>query len=259
MVAFGSRVKAVRLELGLGQMETVARLGAGFDQPRLSKIERGTLEASVEVIKKFATVFGRTCRELVQGTDREDYYFAQGLSADERAVERAEREQTTQTARTLNALKVLTLKIHYALVFDLFEAVYGGQFIAPQVSAEEGYVELRTHCEKLAQAVEAFEPGVRERLYFPDHIEQRSEMDMLLDDWKMGERAMVKESLAFLSSLAERYKSLIEPTMIDEVKTYFKIDEVAQRIAKLQADREKIEAAWCKKFLPPPTGSDSSK
>ncbi len=94
-------------------------------------------------------------------------------------------------------MSVMMLKTCYGMVFDLFEAVYGGDYIAPQVSAEEGYVHLRSHCTKLAKTVDEFAPGTSERLYFPDHIEGRDEMDMIMDEWKIGERGMVKESFAF--------------------------------------------------------------
>jgi transcriptional regulator with XRE-family HTH domain len=249
MVNFGDRVKAVRKELGLSQGDLVNRLGVGFDQPRVSKIERGTLAASAEVIDKMAAVFKRSGRELAQGTDREGYYFAQGMSPDQRAAERAVQARTVEIMEGVNAMSVMMLKTTYGMVFDLFEAVYGGDYVAPQVSAEEGYVELRSHCMKLAKAVDKFAPGTSERLYFPDHIESRDDMDMLMDDWKIGERGMVKESLALLFDLSEGYRNLVAPADLDEVKKHFKLDEGEKAIAALRAQRKNIEASFRKKYF----------
>lgn len=244
MVNFGDRLKAVRKELGLSQEALVNRLGSGFDQPRVSKLEKGTLAASAEVIDKMAAVFGRNGRELAEGTDREGYYFAQGMSPDERAAERAEQARSAEIMQGVNAMSVIMLKTCYTMVYDLLEAVYGGEYVAPQVSAEEGYVELRVHCMKLAKAVDEFAPGTSDRLYFPDHIEARDDMDMLMDDWKLGERGMVKESLAFLFELSEGCRNRVDPDDLEEVKKYFKVDEGERAIAALRAQREKIESLF---------------
>ena len=249
MVTFGDRVKAVRKELGLSQGALVNRIGAGFDQPRISRIEKGTLAASAEVIDKLAAVFGRTGRELAQGTDRQGYYLAQGMSPDERAAERAVQVRTVEIVEGVRAITVMMLKTCYTMVYDLFEAVYGGDYLAPEVSAEEGYVELRSHCTKLAKAVDEFAPGTSERLYFPDHIEGRDEMDMIMDEWKLGERSMVKESLAFLFELSEGYRNRVELTELEVVKKHFKIDEGEKAIAALRVQREKIEASFRKKYF----------
>jgi transcriptional regulator with XRE-family HTH domain len=255
MVTFGNRVKAVRKELGFTQGELAERLGPGYNQGRISKIEIGALDASVRVIEKIASVFGRAARDLVQGTDREGYYFAQGLSSEERTAARATHERAAEILAAMNALSVMMLKTYYGMVFDLFEAVYGGDYIAPQVSAEEGYVELRSQCQRLAHIVNEFEPATSEKLYFPDHIEQRDDMDMLMDDWKMGERGMVKESLSALFQISERYRHLVDSAVLDEVKRHFKLDEGQQAIAAVHAQREKIEASWRKQFLNGPSAS----
>ena len=110
MVNFGDRVKAVRKELGLNQEALVNRLGAGFEQPRVSRLEKGTLAASAEVIDKMAAVFGRTGRELAQGTDREGHYFAQGMSPDERASERDVQARAVEILERIKAISVTMLK-----------------------------------------------------------------------------------------------------------------------------------------------------
>ena len=135
------------------------------------------------------------------------------------------------------------------MVYDLFEAVYGGEYLAPQVSAEEGYVELRSQCMKLAKTVDLFAPGTSERIHFPDHIEDRDDMDMLMDEWKMGERSMVKESLVFLFELSEGYRNRVAPAELDEIKKHYKIDEGEKAIAALRAQRENLEASFRKKYF----------
>jgi transcriptional regulator with XRE-family HTH domain len=87
---FGERIAAIRKECGISQASLGKQTGLG--QPRLSRIEKGELAASVQVINKLAAALGRPSRELVAGTDREGHYISQALSPEELAQEEATSE-----------------------------------------------------------------------------------------------------------------------------------------------------------------------
>lgn len=59
-------------------------------KPRLSKIEQGHDVPSAEAIDKIAVALQRSGLDLVKGTDREGYYRAQRLTAEQEALSRRE-------------------------------------------------------------------------------------------------------------------------------------------------------------------------
>jgi hypothetical protein len=142
----------------------------------LSRIEKGELPASVLVVSKIAAALGRTPRELVAGTDREGYYVAQALSPEEIAKEQAE------TAIGI-VFELLLLQAYYDRVAALFDAVYGGPYIAVNVGAEEMYIDLHARCQRIIDRSASPLP----ELFFPDHLDPIEDDDTLSWEWTQVE------------------------------------------------------------------------
>ena len=88
MEPIGRRIKTLRgaLEITQGAISKAT----GIKQPRLSKIEQGHDVPSAEAIDKIAVALQRSGLDLVKGTDREGYYRAQRLTAEQEALSRRE-------------------------------------------------------------------------------------------------------------------------------------------------------------------------
>jgi transcriptional regulator with XRE-family HTH domain len=171
---FGKRIAAIRKECGMSQASLGKQTGLG--QPRLSRVEKGQLAASVQVINKLAAALGRLSRDLVAGTDREGHYISQALSPEKLAEE----EATKKFIRTFDAL---LLQATYERVAALFDAVYAGPYISVDVGAEHIYIDLRARCQNIINrgALTGLE------LFFPDHLDPIEEDDVHSWEWTQVE------------------------------------------------------------------------
>lgn len=180
MEPLGKRIAAIRTGTGATQ----AGLGeqTGISQPRLSRIEKGKIPASASMIDKIAGALGSSGLELVAGTDREEYYTASRLNAEEIANVKTIRQHET-------VFTVLLLKAFYDRVYALFDATYGGPYVAVIMNAEPMYLDLRERCDRLSAALGPAAP----ELYFPDHLDVIDEDDV--NSWEFVEPEFRKSIL----------------------------------------------------------------
>jgi transcriptional regulator with XRE-family HTH domain len=234
MITFGEALRREREARGITQ--TALARAVRINQPRISKIETDQEIVTLPLIKRLATALGTRGQDLVADTNREDDYLARALSPEDRAKSEADR-------RRRRAVPLVILTIHYRRVFDLFEAIYGGM-VAPPVRGEDGYVELVDHCRRVLPDVAAVWPRIGDELHFPDHLEVRGELDLILDDWREGERALVMRGIAELERLCLQFTDVVSAEARAGMEQYFKFDEVDARLAELRNTREKVERAF---------------
>lgn len=65
LTAFGKRVKELREEQGLTQLDLSAK--SGVEVRQIGRIENGAVNTSLAVLSKLATGFGITLSELMEG------------------------------------------------------------------------------------------------------------------------------------------------------------------------------------------------
>jgi transcriptional regulator with XRE-family HTH domain len=190
---FGRRSAEARIALGLTQ-GTVAKL-ARLNQPRLSKIERGKEDASVDVIERLAQVFDRDPLEFVKGTDREGHYIAERLKPDQRV-------RLATEERIRNAVAVMRVDVLYARVVAMFESVYGGSYIVPNFRGEVAYIALRKACRDALHEAEHGSEGLSHLVFFPQHFElEGEEDDRLMGGWEFEASEMRKSEWAIKEAL----------------------------------------------------------
>lgn len=257
MENFGERVSTLRRELGLGQKAADA---VGISQPRLSKIERGNLVASAEIIDKLATVFGRSGLDLVRGTDREDHYRTQRISPEMQAHEEASRQFKA-------GLAVIALSLLYDRVCDLFEALYGGMAF-PGVRVEGFYIELCRSVRKAAEQVEEIAPGITAELYLPDNLEPEGPDDDHLLAYGDIETEFFTKSRHKLLRLESEFAHGIDSESRDALKGAMNLERVDKQIEelrelrkdsdkKLSAHFEKMATKWRRENPPTPNREHS--
>lgn len=66
----GERMRKVRERAGLTQEHVARRMGAGIDQPRISKWEKGLMQPSLTQLFRFAEICGAAAEELVADIQR---------------------------------------------------------------------------------------------------------------------------------------------------------------------------------------------
>ena len=233
MQAFGKRITAIRKERGISQVELGKQTGLG--QPRLSRIEKGELAASVQVISKLAAALGRPSRELVAGTDREGHYVSQALSPEELAEE----EATNRFVRTFDAL---LLQATYERVAALFDAVYAGPYISTDVGAEHIYIDLRARCWNIINR------GALPRLelFFPDHLDPIEEDDVHSWEWTQVE---LKKSIIALKHLVHDVQPLPEARRAFEeiLREQIQVHVVDEVITEIKDAVRKKNQEWLKR------------
>lgn len=233
MQAFGKRIAAIRKERGLSQAELGKQTGLG--QPRLSRIEKGELAASVQVINKLAVALSRPSRELVAGTDREGHYISQALSPEELAEEEA-------TNRFIRAFDALLLQATYDRVAALFDAVYAAPYISIDVGAEHIYIDLQARCQNIINrgALRPLE------LFFPDHLDPIEEDDVHSWEWTQVE---LKKSIIVLKHLVHdvdpspEARRAFEEFLREKIQVHV-VDEV---IAEIKDAVRKRNLEWLKR------------
>lgn len=224
MESLGTRIATVRKELGISQHGLGKMTGLG--QPRLSRIERGELPASVAVIDKIATALNRRGQDLVAGTDREGYYIAEGLSPEEAAHVKQEQKASTD-------LLVVSLRITYERVVNLFEALHVGPFVVAEARGEEVYLGLRSGCEALMRGLGPDAPD----LFFPDHFEIVEEDDV--HSWELIEQPALRRSLLELRRLEhERHAPPAVYEFLEEKdKEWATVDAFIQQMREYQREQ----------------------
>ena len=232
--AFGKRIAAIRKECGLSQVGLGRQTGLG--QPRLSRIEKGELPASVQVINKLGAALERPSRELVAGTDCEAYYVSQALSPGELAQEAA-------TTELIVAFDALLLQALYERVVTLFDAVYAGPYIAVDVGAEHIYIDLRARCQNVIDRGALAAP----ELFFPDHLDPIEEDDALSWEWTQAD---FKRSIIALKRVVHEVGPSAEARRAFEVLLRERIqicvaDEV---IAEIKDAVRKKNQEWAKRI-----------
>jgi transcriptional regulator with XRE-family HTH domain len=231
--AFGKRIAAIRKECGLSQLGLGRQTGLG--QPRLSRIEKGELPASVQVINKLAAALERPSRELVAGTDREAYYVSQALSPEELAQEAA----TTELIISFDALLLQAL---YERVAALFNAVYAGPYITVDVGSEHIYIDLRARCQNVIDrgALPTLE------LFFPDHLDPIEEDDTLSWEWTQTE---FKKSIVALKRLVHEARPSAEARRAFEVvlRERVQVHVADEAIAEIKDLVRKRNQEWFKR------------
>ena len=241
----GERIATLRCERRLSQVALAH--AANLDQPRLSRIEKGQLAASIEVIDRLAIRLNLSCGyELVHGTDKEKAYRDSLSLEDLAAVDEAK--------KAVRALTLFYLQASYQRIFNAFEALYGGG-MACRVGllGEALYIQLQTNCEKALKAVAKFAPELRE-LHFPDHLESMGDEDLPgpIDCWGIGDRAGMCESLNGLTKLAILHGVPSEEAQVAILERWG-LNEVDRAIERACKERVKCEAyVWRKYFGPEP-------
>ncbi len=230
---FGKRIAVIRKERGVSQASLGKQTGLG--QPRLSRIEKGELAASVQVISKLAAALGRPSRELVAGTDREGYYISQALSPEELAQE----EATSEFIRTFDAL---LLQATYERVAALFDAVYAGPYISVEVGAEDIYIDLRARCQNIIDR----RALPRLELFFPDHLDPIEEDDALSWEWTQVE---LKKSIIALKHLVHEVRPSAEARRAFEVilREQIQAHVVDEVITEIKDAVRKKNQEWLKR------------
>jgi transcriptional regulator with XRE-family HTH domain len=230
---FGKRIAAIRKERGISQVALGKQTGLG--QPRLSRIEKGELAASVQVVNKLAAALDRSSRELVAGTDREGHYISQALSSEELAEEQA----TTELTR---AFDVLLLQALYDRVAALFDAVYAGPYISVDVGAEHIYIDLRARCQNVIDRGAL--PTLA--LFFPDHLDPIEEDDTLSWEWTQTE---FKKSILALKRLVHEVSPSAEARRAFEVilRERVQVHVADEAIAEIKDTVRKRNQEWFKR------------
>ena len=240
----GERIATLRPERRLSQAD-LANL-ANLDQPRLSRIEKGQLLASADVINRTATALELSSGyELAYGTDREEAY--------RRSLSPEDLTSNDQVIKAVRELCLFYLQAHYQRIFNAFEALYGGEGMVYPVGllGEALYIQLQANCEKALPAVAKFAPPGIEKLYFPGHLESMGDEDLPGpgDGWGIGDRAGMCESLNELTKLALEY-GYGGPS--EEAQTVmFKVwgfDELDEAIEQARQDRVRCEEQWLRQF-----------
>ena len=226
-VPFGRRIAAIRASLGISQSKV-----AGISQPRLSRIETGEQKASASIIDRLSESLGRTAIDLVKGTDREGYYVSQRLKPEER-------EELTRNQRLRDATALEFVYLYYTRIHDLFEALYGGG-VVPAFRGEEAYIELRSNCEKAIGAVECFQPGFGESMFFPDHLEPENDEDDMLLCWEYF-GAELKKSLRHVQQTMQEYSDCFDPDSRNALVHLWNLDKMDETIAMLRQARIEAE------------------
>ena len=230
---FGKRIAAIRKERGISQASLGSETGLG--QPRLSRIEKGELAASVQVINKLGAAVGRPSRELVAGTDREGYYISQTLSPEELAQEGA-------TNAFIRAFDVLLLQATYERVAALFDAVYAGPYISIDVGAEHIYIDLRARCQNIINrgALPQLE------LFFPDHLDPIEEDDALSWEWTQVD---LKKSIIALKRLVHEVRPSPEARRAFEkiLRENIQVHVVDEVIAEIKDAVRQKNQEWLKR------------
>lgn len=225
MEPFGKRVAAIRKELGLTQRDVAAAIDT--DQPRITRIEKGLLPASVALIDKLATALHRTPADLVSGTDREGHYFAQGLAPEQLAEIQSKR-------RARHVVAALTLLAVYQRVVDMFAALHSGPYIIAPVSGEEQYLALRELCTRTATDL-----GDAPELYLPDHFEIVGEDDALEREFTDEElRTSLLQLRAYVHGL--NVPADVRDAVQETHATFFNVvDENIEELRRIQTRENK--------------------
>lgn len=135
----------------------------------------------------------------------------------------------------------------------MFEAVYGGRWVAPPICGDEAYLQLRQNCEKMLRNLDPdWITGLTNQVYFPDHIESRGEMDMLLDDWQIGERAYVKQLLSQLTKLVLERCASVSEDLRQVLLKQFNLLRVDEANRKVQEERIRLDQAFDRHLATPP-------
>lgn len=229
MTPFGQRVAAIRKELGLSQTKLGEQTRLG--QPRISRIEKGELAASVEVITKIASVFGREGGELVTGTDREGYFVGETVSP----------EAFAEQQKTQRGLGIMMLSETYKRIVALFEATHGPCMTVNIQGSEMLYLQLTDMCKKLAASVRDFESDIEERLYYPDRLETLEDDRVV---WDVHGKNALEESRLHLVKLEFKYCRELSENFRTLHITTFNLVAIDENAKEMQAERERLEKEW---------------
>lgn len=230
MESLGNRIRHIRDELGLSQRK-LARL-TGLDQGRLSRIENGALEASVEVIDKIAAALERSGRDLAAGTDREGHYFAQGLTPEQAA---REREQQALS----HDFDVLLFEAIYERIVALFESVHTGPFITVNIDGGEAiYLDLLSALSKTRVRLDGA-PDV----YLPKHLELTSDDEALAwDEWEQPE--LRRSLLEVRKFVHEQHPSEMTRNIVLQCSPMPAVDKAIADIREFEREQN---AQWLKR------------
>lgn len=243
---FGERLRALREEQRLSQQQLGQR--TRLQQAKISRLESGEMLATIGVIDRLAVALGRTGRELVRGTDREGYYLVGTLTAEEA---QQEQERILREESIARGLPVLALRVMYQRIYDVFEAIYGGRYVAPVVHGEGLYLEMVENCRKALVGVEELCPGFSEQIYFPDHIEPQYELDLVLDAWQTFEKAEVKRSQRLILEQELRFCRAIDPSLETAFVHLLQLEHVDKMVDRLRTQRIEAEDDWINTNLSP--------
>ena len=190
MIAFGERIKSLRLERQLRQEEFTAH---GVSQSQLSQIENGHIPASVDKVERLAKVLNIAPADLVAGTDLQDKYFASRLTPQDLAT----REQTVSSARSRRIIAVEEAYKRIQLFHDLLYNDIGKRFAAT-VDNDAYYQHASRILRRATNGAKEFDPDLSTRLYVPESLLDEIDFnDDAIDDL----RFRIKKSLAYVRSL----------------------------------------------------------
>lgn len=223
MIAFGERIKSLRLERQLKQEEFTAH---GVSQSQLSQIENGHIPVSVDKVERLAKVLAIAAADLVAGTDLQDKYFAHRLTPQDLAT----REQTLSSTRSRRITAVEEAYKRIQLFHDLLYNDGDNRFTA-SVDNDAYYQHASRILRRATHAADEFDSDLSARLYVPESLLDEGDFD----DYAIEQlRFRIKKSLAYVRSLVLEFPESDDPNVRLDIVTEIGLDKVDRHLRRFE-------------------------